>query len=84
MKIETKFNVGEEVFTIENNGIQKFPVKDIQVHVTAFTKIRYALLKSRSVNFGDNDSVTTKDEEECFKSLNDMIEYYNQKIIKDK
>ena len=30
MKIETKFNKGDKVWTIENNQIVQFPIQDVQ------------------------------------------------------
>lgn len=79
MKIETKFSVGEIITTIEHDSIKQFPITEIQIYVTGKIKIRYVLLKSKAINFGDNDSVVTKDEDECFKSLRELYEYYQQK-----
>lgn len=76
MKIETKFEIDEKVVTIDNNSIVILPVIGIEY---VFKRIRYTLLKYKAVNFGDKNGVTIKDEDECFKSIKELAEYYENK-----
>lgn len=84
MKIETKFDNGEFVFTIDSGEIVRLPIIKIEASCESSTRIKYTLLKCKALNFGDPDSVIVKIEGECFKSLSDMLEYYDQRFNKNK
>lgn len=78
MKIETKFDIGEKVVTIDNNAIVTLPVQEIE-YQSVFKSIKYTLLKYKAVNFGDKDGTVIKSENECFKSITELTKYYKLK-----
>jgi hypothetical protein len=80
MDLTTKFDKGQFVFTIDKDEIVKLPVDKIEVIFERKARIKYVLLKYKAVNFGDPDFTVIKDEEECFKTLDDLVKYYELKI----
>jgi hypothetical protein len=84
MDLTTKFDKGQLVFTIDRDEIVKFQVEKIEVVFEQKARIKYVLLRHRAVNFGDPDSVITKSEDECFKTLGELIVFYDQKLNKNK
>lgn len=78
MKIETKFDVDENVITIHNDSIVTLPVKSFEYN-SIYKSTKYTLLKYKAVNFGDKDGVVVKSEDECFKSLKELTEFYGSK-----
>lgn len=78
MKIETKFDVGETVVTISNDKIVTLPVISFE-HNSVYKSTKYTLLKYEASNFGDKDEVVIKSEDECFKSLKELTDFYGSK-----
>lgn len=74
MNIITKYNVGDEVFTIDNDEIVKLPVESIDVKMTkGYTRIEYTLL-IREGSGMDEKKVVIRGEESCFSTLRKMYE----------
>ncbi|MHB8871669.1 MAG: hypothetical protein ACYC5G_04410 [Candidatus Doudnabacteria bacterium] len=78
MIIETKFNIGECVVTIDNNSIVTLPIQEID-YSSKFNSIKYTLLKYKATSFGDKDGIAVKTENECFESIVKLAEYYGSK-----
>lgn len=76
MKIETRFEIDEEVILIDSNKIVILSVKDIQY---TNKTVKYSFLVSSAVSLLDKDKIIYRDEDECFKSAAELIEYYNIK-----
>lgn len=75
MKIETKFDKGETAFIIENDEIVSFPVNGILYeHGT----ISYSFIKSKALTLMDKDSIIYRDEKKCFKSIDELTNYYRK------
>ena len=75
MIIKTKFEIGEKVVLIDNNIIITLPVKEIEyVHRTIF----YLFCKSKAATMLDNDIIIQRCESECFKSVDELAEYYER------
>jgi hypothetical protein len=76
MKIETKFDKGENAVIINDNKIITLQVYNISyVHNT----INYSFMLSKAPTLMDNDKIIYKDEAECFKSIKELAEYYENK-----
>lgn len=73
MKIETKFDVGENAVIINNNRIITIPV-----HSISYTNktIHYEFITSKALSMMDRDEIIYRDEEDCFKSINELTKYY--------
>lgn len=73
MKIETKFNVGENAVIINDNRIAIFPV-----HGITYTNrtIHYEFIVSKALSMMDKDKIIYRDEEDCFKSIDELVKYY--------
>ncbi|WP_286747847.1 hypothetical protein [Roseivirga sp. UBA1976] len=77
MKIETKFNKGDKVWTIENNQIVQFPIQDVQYKYGA---VSYELQTHKSQTIGlDKDRSIIRNEKECFGSIQDLADYFISK-----
>jgi hypothetical protein len=76
MRIETKFDVGENAVIIDNNIIITIPVYNISyINKT----IRYEFMTSKALSMMDKDIIIHRDEKECFKSINELTQYYESK-----
>tara|TARA_Y100000588_G_C14170700_1_gene889022 strand:+ start:459 stop:704 length:246 start_codon:yes stop_codon:yes gene_type:complete len=77
MKIETKFNKGDKVWTIENDEIVQFPVQDVQYK---YGSVSYELETYKSQTIGlDKDRSIMRNEEECFGSIQDLADHFISK-----
>lgn len=79
MKIETKFNIGDNVYTILDNNIVCHPVTSIQY---MSGEVAYTLLIRESETLMDKNKYATFSESSCFKSIDDLADYYKAKFIK--
>ena len=78
MLIETKFDIDESVVTIDRDEIIVLTVQSLE-YSSVYNSVKYTLLKYKSINFGDKDTTVVKSENECFKSLDELVEYYGSK-----
>ena len=78
MIIETKFNIGECVVTIDNDSIVTLPIQKIEYN-SEYGSIKYTLLKYKAAIFGDKDGIAVKTENECFESIGKLAEHYGSK-----
>lgn len=76
MKIETKFEIGENVVLINYNKIITLPIKEVE-YINRI--IRYSFCSSKASSSMDKDIIIYRDEDECFKSIKDLGEYYENK-----
>jgi hypothetical protein len=81
MTIETRFNKGETVFFIENNAIVSFPVRGIEYRgghevIQKNGTITYSFLTSKAPTSLDKDRIVYKNENECFKSIDELANFY--------
>lgn len=70
MKIETKFNIGDEVFILMSKKVEKYPVTGIKIDVNGtsiYTKYRLYNDVGHTDYFDENDLFPSK--EELLKSL---------------
>jgi len=80
MKIDTKFNVGDKVVTINYNVITTLEISAIECNKTKnYLIIRYILLVSKSIDLSSKDLTVVKDERECFKSVQEIADFYKSK-----
>ena len=77
MTIETKLNNGDNAVFIVNNKIVRFPVRGIEYKNGTIT---YAFLISKAATSLDRDNYEYKDESNCFKSVKELTEYYENKL----
>jgi len=76
MKIETKFEIGENAVLIDCDKIITLPVKGVEyINRT----IRYYFCSSKAATNLDKDTIIYRDEDECFKSIKELGEYYETK-----
>ena len=73
MTIETLFNKGDKVILIENDKITSFPVKDISYKSGTIT---YSFVKSKACTSMDEDTIIYRDEKNCFKSIDELANFY--------
>lgn len=73
MTIETKFNKGETAFIIENNDIVSFPVDGIEYKNGTIT---YSFIKRKALTLMDKDIVVYRDEKNCYKSIDELSNFY--------
>lgn len=73
MIIETKFEIGEKVVLIDSNQIITLPVQDIE-YVRG--NIKYSFCKSKGLTMMDRDIIIDRYENQCFKSIKELSEYY--------
>lgn len=77
MNIETKFNIGEKVILIDNDKIVSLPVIDIEyTHKT----IHYTFCSKKGLTMMDRDTIIYRDEEECFKNIMELVEFYQKEL----
>lgn len=79
MEIKTRFDVGQQVVTINKDSIVQLPIKELE-YSSAHKRTRYTLLVSKAVNFGDPDSTIVKDQDECFESIAELATHYQDKL----
>lgn len=80
MKIETKFNVGDKVFTIDSSSLK---VKEFEVdHICTWTN------KGKKTNVtlydGESYSANGYDENKCFSTEADLLTFVTTKEKKEK
>lgn len=78
MTIETRFNKGQTAFIIENDGIISLPVHGIEFKNWI---ISYTFLKSKALTMADRDNIIYRDEKDCFKSIDELANFYKTKVI---
>lgn len=61
MKIETKFNIGDDVWMIANNKAEQVGIKSIVINVEEFTKVEYFLSNGNCLAFSEERFFTTKE-----------------------
>ena len=79
MEIKTRFDEGQHVVTINNDSIVQLPIQKLE-YSSAYKRTRYTLLVSKGVNFGDPDSTIIKDQDECFETIKELAEHYQDKL----
>lgn len=79
MEFKVRFDVSQMVITINNNSIVQLPVSHFE-YSSARKQARYTLTVSKGIGFGDKDLTIEKDEDECFESINELAEYYRNKL----
>lgn len=75
MKVETKFNVGDNVYTMYSNRIALFVVESIQVYIgkgDTYPSIKYTLSYF--------DEKTNKDENEVFATREGIIKFLKENL----
>lgn len=72
MTIQTKFDIGDEVFLIEHNKIMKMKIHNIFYD----RKVIYQFLLHKSRTSLDKDVYITRDESTCFKTPEDLVNSY--------
>lgn len=72
MEIKTKFNVGDKVFTIDNNSfrIKEFKVGSMMVFFNDTGNLRTTL-------YPTDDYMSSYDEDRCFPTKEDLLKYIN-------
>lgn len=78
MKIETKFEIGENVVLINYDKIITLPVKGIEY---SNKTIQYYFSSNKAATTMDKDIIIYRDEDECFKSVKELSEYYESKQV---
>jgi len=82
MKIETRFNRGDDVVFIHDDKLKRLPVKDVEF---VGDKIRYTFVTYEHSGIGmGSDEVSTTYEEDCFGSAAELAEFYENKWKNDK
>lgn len=76
MIIETRFDVDEKTVIIDNDKIITLPVAYIEY---TNKSVRYFFCTSKALTSMDKDRYVCKDENECFKSIKELGEYYESK-----
>ncbi len=80
MNIKTKFNRGQMVFVIDNNGIEQYPIESIEYRNG---QIIYTLLIRKAQLLGDKDILIDREEQNCFKTIDALARNYKEKFKKD-
>lgn len=81
IKIETKFNLEENVFFIEGNKIQNAYIKEIKIKSIIFRSIYQKAVLRHTVSYGlrrynsINSKLLEKSEEELFVTIEELIEH---------
>jgi len=82
MKIETRFNVGDNVVTINYDRITTLQIVAIECYKTKnYLNIKYTLLVSKSIDLSSKDLIVVKDERECFESIQEQADFYKTNCI---
>lgn len=76
MIIETRFEIGEKVVLINHDKIITLPVKDIEY---LNGKVRYSFCETKATTSLDKDRIIYRDEEDIFRSINQLADYYLSK-----
>ena len=80
MKIDTRFNVNDIVVTINYDKVTALQIESIScIKTKNYLAIRYTLLVSKGISFDSKDVTVVKDENECFKSVQDLADFYKSK-----
>lgn len=81
MKIKTKFNVGESVTVIHDNEIKSFKVVGIGViaYSPEVVVVDYTLQIVAPDKWGNGGVLAKKVEEQCFRTIEKLAEYYVEK-----
>lgn len=77
MKIETKFDVNDDVFIIYGQSIASVVVHGITLEKGI---IRYAFYPGNSLLIDGSSRVFYRSESECFSSIDELCEYYKSKL----
>ncbi len=72
MNIQTRFNVGDKVFTIDKETLKmkEFTVGSVHIWVNDGARVSYYALKDEVVSYGES-----YDESVCFASENELLSY---------
>lgn len=73
MIINTKFDKGEKAVIIDNDGIKTLEIIEI-LHDNY--GVKYNLLKSKALSMMDKDIITSRREDDCFKSIQELADFY--------
>ena len=77
MVINTKFNKGEKAVIIDNDVIKTLEIIEILYDNYG---VKYNLLKSKALSMMDKDIVTTRREDDCFKSIQELADFYKANL----
>ena len=79
MNIQTRFNVGDKVFTLDKESfkMREFTVGAVSVWATDDTKVSYYPLEDEHVNFNESYG-----EPVCFASENELLGHITTKELK--
>jgi hypothetical protein len=81
MTIQTKYNMGDSLFFIRNNEILKRKIRLINVSIGEFnTSIEYEFLVEEKITMLDKDTICVRDEVSCFKTIEELTEYFKAKL----
>jgi len=73
MIINTKFDKGEKAVIIDNDAIKTLEIIEILYDNYG---VKYNLLKSKALTMMDKDIITTRREDDCFKSIQELADFY--------
>ena len=73
MIINTKFDKGEKAVIIDNDGVKTLEIIEILYDNYG---VKYNLLKSKALTMMDKDIITTRREDDCFKSIQELADFY--------
>jgi DNA polymerase III alpha subunit (gram-positive type) len=78
MNIQTKYEIGQKLFLIENDKIQSFKVNKIEAKTYNITSccIIYSFITSKGLTLMDKDHIIYRSEDECFPSIEDLTKSY--------
>ena len=79
MTIETKFNIGDFTIIICGNKIMKKQISDIIPKHKYGNNISYEVLLEKGT-IDRQSSTIIRDECNCFRSLEELVEYYKDKL----
>lgn len=84
MEIKTKFNVEERAFVLEDNQIFNLTITKIEVQAgSTHTTIENTLLLSSARTNLDKDKYLVRNENECFKTIDDILEHLKTTFKKE-
>jgi hypothetical protein len=73
MKIETKFNIGENAFIIDNDKIISLPINGIEYISKTIT---YSFRIRTASSLIDKDKIIFREEANCYKSIDELSTFY--------
>lgn len=79
MTITTKFDKGEKAFIIDENRIVCLPVVSISYNSGT---VSYSFRAREALTSLDSDKVIHRDEPHCFKSIDELADFYKVALSK--